>query len=155
METPQTRLNRYLANRAEERDITLIEVAHRAGIGRSTLDKVRHTVERTERRTRRRLAEGLGWTPESVDAILAGGEPATTAAPVVVEPELKPHSGVVSADTLTAAVERLQHAEGNLVRAQNEVNAAQAVLRAMVERDLSDPPDSERWMHNGHVHATL
>ncbi len=158
MEDPQTRLNRYLADRAEELDLTLVEVAQRSGIGRSTLDKVRHNVSHTERRTRRRLSEGLGWTPGSVDAIIAGSEPTLADTPQIPAPQTytPPVEKVgVSADALTAAVERLQHAEGALVRAQTEVTSAQAALRAMVEQDLSDPPDEAYWSPNGHLSPAI
>ncbi|MEU8316669.1 MULTISPECIES: helix-turn-helix transcriptional regulator [Actinomycetes] len=102
MERDWSRLGRVMAEAREALKLTQVEVAERIGVSRTPIQ----SIERGDTRakitgTMRGYAQLLGWTPESIDRVLAGGEPlmrsadggaqpAPSRADAAVEPPLPP-----------------------------------------------------------------
>lgn len=75
------RLGRFVLARRNKLGITQVELQARGGPSASTIQNIELCqITSLKPATKRKLAKGLGWTLESVDALLAGGD-ATLALP--------------------------------------------------------------------------
>jgi transcriptional regulator with XRE-family HTH domain len=76
-----TRLGDAMDKRRVELGLTWEAVARRAGVSRTTLNEIRKgNVENTQLLTKRAVQRALEWEPNSIDHVLAGGEPTPTQA---------------------------------------------------------------------------
>jgi transcriptional regulator with XRE-family HTH domain len=64
----------WVERRAEELNLTLTEVAHRAGLRRQALWRI-FQVESMRPSTRGKLEEALGWETGSITEVKRGGDP--------------------------------------------------------------------------------
>jgi len=86
---PRQRLAEQMEARRLELGLRWQDVAEAAGVSLKTLHSAR-TGKDVAPLTRRSIAEGLQWTPDSVDRILAGADPLASAEPAT-GPHRLPH----------------------------------------------------------------
>jgi hypothetical protein len=80
MTSPHERLDAAIEDRRLDLEMSWTEVAETARIAAVTLRNIRRGRNQPSALNKRRLENALRWTPGSVDAILAGGEPTTLGA---------------------------------------------------------------------------
>lgn len=110
-ESGSVELRQAIRNRREELRLTQEEAAAAAGISASAWRSIEargHTSLRPS--TARGVAEALRWTPDSVDRILAGGEPE--------EEPVRPGQDSRDAFSIDARVARLPDQERRRILAQ-------------------------------------
>lgn len=102
--TDATRLSEAMERRRLELRMKWTQVAERADLSQAGLGAIRRGERSPSPLTRARIEHALEWAPGSVDAILAGGDPITSAAGVSdVVREL-----LAERNQLTASLEELE-----------------------------------------------
>lgn len=97
--TPQwKRLGAELRKARKAAGISQVDLAQAVGIGRSTVQAVERGKEYTKpAAVHRVIARAVGWTDESIELVLAGGEPEALAPPIAQAVERNVESAVSSA----------------------------------------------------------
>lgn len=95
---PHERLDALMTYRIAELGIGWEQLASRTGLKYETIRGIRKGESGGRPLTRRAISVALGWTPDSVDRILAGGDPAeATAAPAVHSAPAGDRAAVIAA----------------------------------------------------------